>query len=71
MFSAEYFYDPFCAFSRWNAVVSLLKNSNIIIFLQLFSFVINHFTVVCCGLICLTNLVERCCGDGQEKLNSQ
>ena len=27
--------------------------------------------MVCCGLICLTNLVERCCGDGQEKLNSQ
>ena len=70
MLSAEYLYHPFCAFSRCNAVVLLMKNLNIILLLQLFSLLINQFAVVCCGLICLTKLVERCCGDGQEKLHS-
>ena len=70
MLSAEYFYYPFPNFSRWNAVVSLTKNLNIIPLLRLFSLLINQFAVVCCGLICLAKFVERCCGDGQEKLHS-
>ena len=68
MFSAEYFYHPFRAFLRCNAVLSLSKNSNIIILLRFFSLLINQFAVVCCALIYLVKLVERCFGDGQEKL---
>ena len=70
MLSAKYFYHPLRAFSRCNAVVSLSKNSNIIILLRFFSLLINYFAVVCCGLICLVKLVKRCCGDGQKKLYS-
>ena len=70
MLSAKDFYHPFCAFSRCNAVVSLLKNSNIILLIRLFSLLISQFAVVRYGLICLANLVERCCGDGQETLYS-
>ena len=60
----EYFYHSFCPFSRCNAVVSLLKNSNIIFLLRLLPLLINQFTTVYCGLICLEKFVERCCGDG-------
>ena len=70
MFSVECFYHLFCTFSRCNAVVSLLKNSNIVLLLLLFPLLINQFAVVCCDLICLAKLVERCCGHGQEKLYS-
>ena len=70
MLSAEYFYYPFPTFSRCNAVVLLTKNLNIIPLLRLFSLLIQQFAVVCCGLICLAKFVERCCGDGQEKLHS-
>ena len=68
MLSAEYFYYPFRAFGRCNALVSLSKNLNIIFSRLLFSLLINQFAVVCCGFTCLAKLVERCCGDGQEKL---
>ena len=60
----------FPTFSRCNAVVSLTNNLNIIPLLRLFSLLINQFAVVCCGFICLAKFVERCCGDGQEKLHS-
>ena len=49
-----FFYHFFCAFSRCNAVVSLTKNSNIILLLWLFSLLINQFTVVCCWKISWT-----------------
>ena len=70
MFSVECFYHPFCTFSRCTAVVSLSENSNIILLLLLFPLLINQFAMAYCDLICLAMLVERCCGDGQEKLYS-
>ena len=70
MLSAEYFYNSYNAFSRCNAIVSLLKDSNIIILLRLFSVLVNQFPVVFCGLIYLAKLVDRFRGDGQENLCS-
>ena len=70
MLSAEYIYHPFRTFSRCNVVVSLSKHCNIILSLLLFSVLINQFADVCYGLICLAKLVERYCGDQEEKLYS-